>query len=63
MEKVKRFLTQDGVKIAQIVNAIASSIGALTDAVKLPSRLTRGDQQARREHRNVHDEGFGFFVS
>jgi len=46
-----------------MVDAITSIIGALTDAVKLPRCLTRGNQQARREHRDVHDSGFGFFVS
>ena len=45
-----------------MVDAIASIIGALTDAVKLPCCLTRGDEQARCEHRDVHDSGFGFFV-
>ncbi len=56
------FLTQGSVKIHEVFDAVASSIGAFTDAVKLPRRLTRGDQQARREHRDVHDEGFRLLV-
>ena len=46
-----------------MVSRVTGVTSALADTLKLPSRLTRGYEQARREHRDVHDSGFGFFVS